>query len=96
MSDTAQLVELLRLQIQQQQEQIQHQQKHTEQLVSTLQSMGVGKAATSAPPAMPTFRSFDSTAELFSDYWARFTAFAGAHSIPSEKKAQSFLSASRR
>jgi hypothetical protein len=113
MSDTAQLVELLRLQIQQQQEQmqhqreqmqeqmqhqreqmqqqLQHQQEQTEQLVATLKGMGVGQAAANAPPAMPTFTAFDSTAELFSDYWARFAAFAGAHSVPSHKTAQVFL-----
>jgi len=70
---------------------MQHQQKKTKQLVATLEGMGIGKDASNAPPAMPTFTAFDSTAELFSDHWARFTAFAGAHPVPSEKKAQVFL-----
>jgi len=50
--------------------------------------MSAGQAATNAHLAMPEFAAFDETVELFTDFWACFTAFAGAHSIPSEKRAQ--------
>ena len=40
---------------------------------------------------IPSFTSFDPSAELWSDYWEHFLTFIGAHSISEEKKAQVFL-----
>ena len=34
---------------------------------------------------------FDSSSELWTDYWARFCTFASAHSVSNERKAQIFL-----
>ncbi len=41
--------------------------------------------------ATPSFAPFDSTSELWANYWARFCIFAGANSVPDDKKAQVFL-----
>ena len=47
---------------------------------------------TTAPAAAtPSFAPFDSTSELWTDYWARFCTFAGANSVPDDKKGQVFL-----
>eukprot|EP00731_Ephydatia_muelleri_P033139 Em0025g95a len=40
---------------------------------------------------IPSFSPFDSTSELWSDYWARFQTFVNANSIPADKVAQVFL-----
>ena len=40
---------------------------------------------------IPNFPAFDSTSELWSDYWSRFCTFANAHSVPNEKAAKVFL-----
>ena len=39
----------------------------------------------------PSFAPFDSTTELWQDYWSRFCTFVAANSIPDERKAQEFL-----
>ena len=39
----------------------------------------------------PSFAPFDSTTELWQDYWSRFCTFVAANSIPDERKAQVFL-----
>ena len=41
--------------------------------------------------ATPNFPVFDSTLELWSDYWSRFCTFPNAHSVPNEKAAKVFL-----
>ena len=41
--------------------------------------------------ATPKFVCFDSSSELWPDYWARFRTFLGANSIPESKEAQVFL-----
>ena len=40
--------------------------------------------------ATPTFSPFDSTSELWKDYWSRFLTFTTAHAVP-DRKAQVFL-----
>ena len=40
---------------------------------------------------IPSFTPFDSSNELWSDYWAWFITFTGVHSIPEAKQAQVFL-----
>ena len=42
--------------------------------------------------SVPSFDAFNSTTELWGDYWSRFKTFAKAHSIPESKVAQIFLS----
>ena len=47
---------------------------------------------TSMTVATPNFPAFDSSAELWSDYWSRFCTFSTAHSVPESKKPKVFLS----
>ena len=58
------------------------------QQVSTKNPESNASAITSAPPS---FSPFDSNSELWTDYYARFKTFLGAHSIPDVKQAQVFL-----
>ena len=46
---------------------------------------------TTSAVATPNFPAFDSTLELWSDYWSRFSTFTKAHSVPQEKTAKVFL-----
>ena len=41
--------------------------------------------------SVPSFTAFDSTAELWTDYYSRFLTFIKAHSVPETKIAQIFL-----
>ena len=55
-------------------------------------SSGTNATTTSTVVASsPKFSPFDSTSELWIDYYARFTTFLAAHSIPTEKRPQVFL-----
>lgn len=53
---------------------------HTASIASTLPSVG-----------LHVFEPFDSTIELWPDYFDRFLAFAGAHSVNDDRIAQIFL-----
>ena len=55
--------------------------------------MGKQETCISSPSIVdiPSFTPFDSTAKMWSDYWARFQTFVGANSIPADKRAQVFL-----
>ena len=47
-----------------------------------------------APPqsaAIPPFAAFDSTTELWPDYWSRFCTFLAANAVPKQRHAQVFL-----
>ncbi len=70
---------------QQQQQQQQHQQQQ-QQLMDALQAARQGMSST-----LPSFHAYDSTSELWQDYWSRFLTFMETHSIPDEKRAQLFL-----
>ena len=92
MSETGQLIELLRQQLDTQRKQMESERKQMETLFETL----AGKLTldpTSKPPvvAIPSFVPFDSSSELWSDYWARFVTFIGANSVPDDRAAQIFL-----
>ena len=41
--------------------------------------------------AIPSFSPFDSTTELWPDYWSRFLTFLAANAVPDHRKAQVFL-----
>ena len=100
MSETEKLIAVLLKQqeIQQQQQEI-LQQQHAEQLKALQQQnqqllavlTSNTKESSSPVTNFPTFSPFDSTAELWTDYWSRFNTFIGAHSIPATKVAQVFL-----
>ena len=81
MAETAEIVKMF-------QRQIEEQWKQTEALVNAI----VKGMDHSVPRAsFPSFSPFDSTSELWSDYWARFQTFVKANSIPVDKVAQVFL-----
>ena len=46
---------------------------------------------TSTLPSVPVFEPFDSTSELWPDYYDRFLTFFGAHNVNDDRKAQIFL-----
>ena len=94
MADTEKLIKLLQQQMAAQQQQMDEGRKHTEALIAAVMGQ-VGKQETSISSpsiaAIPSFTSFDSNAELWSNYWARFQTFVGANSIPADKRVQVFL-----
>ena len=61
--------------------------KQMEALVNSLSGNRMGNVTAS----IPNFSPFDSTSELWKDYWDRFNTYIGANSIPEEKRAQVFL-----
>jgi len=86
MSDMAELIKLL---VKQQQVQ---QAQHQEQMNALMAALKRDTPTPSAPvTSIPAFSPFDSTAELWTDYWNRFMTFVGAQSIPDTKVAQVFL-----
>jgi len=46
---------------------------------------------TASTSATPPFSPFDSTSELWKDYWSRFLTFTRAHAVPDDRQAQVFL-----
>jgi len=62
------------------------------QLLANPPSSGrVVPPATTSVTATPTFAPFDSTSELWKNYWSRFLTFTRAHAVPDDRKAQVFL-----
>ena len=41
--------------------------------------------------AIPSFAAFDSTSELWPDYWSKFCIFVVANAVPEQREAQVFL-----
>jgi len=67
---------------------------HKEQMEALIADMGkqqVAGQSSSNALTTPNFSLFDSTSELWADYWSRFNTFIRAHSVPEERKAQVFL-----
>ena len=81
--------DMLRLQAQQKEE-MRLMQEQFQTLVAKLTSGNSSSAAT-ANVSTPSFSPFDSTSELWDDYYARFRTFVGAHSVPTDRVAQVFL-----
>ena len=46
---------------------------------------------TALPQTTPKFEAFDSTTELWTDYWSRFSTFTKANSVPDVRVAKVFL-----
>lgn len=104
MSEKELLLQLLKQQQQQmaamEQQMTSIEQQHQEQMAKLVEMIkpnadGTG-AALNTPPApagtpIPSFSAFDPSAELWTDYWARFSTFIGAHSVPESKQPQIFL-----
>ena len=81
MAETAEIVKMF-------QRQMEEQRKQTEARVNAI-AKGMDHSIPRA--SIPSFSPFDSTSELWSDYWARFQTFVNANSIPVDKVAQVFL-----
>ena len=47
--------------------------------------------ASTVTSAIPPFAAFDSTSELWPDYWSRFQTFLVANAVPDQRKPQVFL-----
>ena len=83
-----------------QQRRYEEQQRHYEEQLQVFKNLIRGrkqdgdqklKTAATTAAATPNFPPFDSTSELWSNYWSRFRTFANAHSVPNEKAAKIFL-----
>ena len=83
MSETAQLVQLL----QQHKEQMTILQEQNKALVAALTTASQPKDS----GMIPKFTPFNTTEELWGDYWDRFCTFIRVHSIPEAKQAQVLL-----
>lgn len=70
------------------QQQMEEQRKQTEAFVTAI-TKGLDRSTPKV--SFPTFSPFDSTSELWTDYWARFQTFVAANAIPGNRVAQIFL-----
>ena len=77
-------------------------QQHREEMHNLLKILDVQKHGTGeddfsthhpqlATAAIPPFAAFDSTSELWPDYWSRFCTFVVANAVPEQRQAQVFL-----
>ena len=92
-----------RVEMEQQAQQIERQsQQHKEELQNLLKLLDVQKYGTGeddssthhpqlSTAAIPPFAAFDSTSELWPDYWTRFCTFVVASDVPEQREAQVFL-----
>ena len=78
-------------QMQQMQQELQQRDQQMQQLIATMKP-GEDKVAVNIPKFIP----FESSQELWSDYWSSFQTFLSVQSIPDEKQAQLFLSSQSR
>ena len=86
MSEFQDLMKLLREQHREEMEEQRKQHKAELEVLKSAVSHG-----TTTTFAIPSFTPFDSTSELWEDYWSRFSTFATANSVPEERKANIFL-----
>ena len=103
MAETTELIKLLADQIQLQRQQMEQQaQQHREEMQTLLKLLDVQKRGTGeddssthhpqlSAAAIPPFAAFDSTSELWPDYWSRFCTFVVANAVPEQCQAQVFL-----
>ena len=77
-------------------------QQHREEMQNLLKLLDVQKYGTGeddssthhpqlSTTAIPPFAAFDSTSELWPDYWSRFCTFVVAYDVPEQRQAQVFL-----
>ena len=89
------LLELLQVQLEQQRSMMASQeQRHQEQIQALmfLAKQSAEKIESAKPTGtLQNFSAFDSSAELWSDYWTRFKTFIHANSVPTEKISHVFL-----
>ena len=86
-----------RLEDQRRQDQQRLELRHQEQLealhlhIAKLGTGGEEQDKKVTPVVIPSFTAFDTSSELWADYWSRFLTFTSVHSVPEEKQAQLFL-----
>jgi hypothetical protein len=85
--DTAELIQLLQQQIQLQQQAMKDQQRQMASLVQELKTKSTDSQPGQAV-SIPSFTAFESTSELWKDYWARFNTFVKANSVPNDRLPQ--------
>ena len=93
---TEKLVEALVEQMSTQQRQMAAQQKQHEEQMEALLSLFKRQASASGTvrpnaAALPAFTPFDPAAELWKDYWSRFTTYVEAHGVEESRTAHVFL-----
>ena len=77
-----------RAEMEQQAKQMEQQsQQHREEMHNLLKILDVQLSTAAIPP----FAAFDSTSELWPDYWSRFCTFVVASAVPEQRQAQVFL-----
>ena len=91
MAETAELITLLKQQMERQSQQ------HREEMQNLLKLLDVQKYGTGeddssthhlqlSTAAIPPFAAFNSTSELWPDYWSRFCTFVVASAVPEQRK----------
>ena len=72
---------------------LRHQEQFKEVLARIRPETPAGQIGRAAPTQanIPNFNAFESTSELWSDYYSRFQTFVRAHSVPARIQAQVFL-----
>lgn len=100
-TDMKQMIELLTQNLQQMQSQmILQKQQHKEEMekqeekiaaLMNREKLEEIKPSQSLQTSIPPFSPFDSTSELWKDYWSRFSTFATANAVPEARLAQVFL-----
>ena len=100
------LVDQIQVQRQQMEQQAQYMeqqsQQHSEEMQNLVKLLDVQKYGTGeddssthhpqlSTSAIPPFAAFDSSSELWPDYWSRFCTFVVANAVPDQGKAQVFL-----
>ena len=83
--------EQMRQQFQEQNKRHSEEMKAITSLLQKTESSSSTVTSSSSPSVVPQFCQFDSSSELWSDYWARFITFTEAHSVPDNKKTHIFL-----
>ena len=102
MSDESALVKLLQQQMEQQRLQMEQRDKQHQDQMQLLMQMFQSKPRTDGSEiqhmvpstfttAIPPFAAFDSTTELWPDYWSRFQTFLVANAVPDQRVPQVFL-----
>ena len=96
MAEATELITLLKQQMEQQSQQHRVEMQTLLKLLD-VQKYGTGEDDSSthhpqlSTAAIPPFAAFDSTSELWPDYWSRFCTFLVANAVPDQRKAQVFL-----
>ena len=84
-------LDILRQQLHDQQTVQQQLLQRLEQVTGSTSNATTAVGGSAPAAAIPAFVPFDSSSELWEDYWNRFKTFVGANSVPEDKQCQVFL-----